>query len=210
MLQNPQFASTDRSHLRALVDGYPWATIVSAAGHDLVASHYPILWESSPEADELTLVTHFGRPDDLLHELGTGDVLVIVQGPHAYISPSWYPVGHFVPTWNHITAHLRCSVELLSPDENFQVLSRLVETFEGQKEGHRRLDDFGEAARHVAVGTAGVRLRVSSFEMLEKLSQNKPAGTVASIIQNLSGTSNDLNARLVDAMRIANSAKLSE
>lgn len=159
MLQNPHFVSTDESRLCSLVDHYPWAAIVSATDQGMVASHYPIVWESSAGTGELTLVTHFGRPDDVVHGLGSGDVLVIVQGPHAYISSSWYPEGHFVPTWNHVTAHVRCTVELLSPEANFEVLKRLVDKFEGAAPGVRRLDNFGRAARNAALGTVGVRLR---------------------------------------------------
>lgn len=42
-------------------------------------------------ATDITVLSHFGRPDDDLHELGRHQVLVIVQGPHDYVSPSWYP-----------------------------------------------------------------------------------------------------------------------
>jgi transcriptional regulator len=57
----------------------------------LVASHYPVLLNE--EASDLTLLTHLGRPDDEVHGLGEGELLVIVQGRHGYVSPSWYAAG---------------------------------------------------------------------------------------------------------------------
>lgn len=204
MLKSPHFVSGDRAVLRTLVDDYPFATIVSNTSRGLVASHYPVMWESRD--DEVTLVTHFGRPDEETHELVAGPVLVIVQGPHAYISPKWYPAGQFVPTWNHVTAHLQCDPELLDADENFAVLERLVDKFEGA--GGTALRDHDAAARSIATGTVGVRLRVRSVEMLEKLSQNKPAPVVASVIDALAKRPNDLNQQLVDAMRSANADRL--
>src|ERR1700677_3988599 len=40
---------------------------------------------------------------------GGGEALAIFLGPHAYVSPSWYPskaaTVMAVPTWNYITVH---------------------------------------------------------------------------------------------------------
>ena len=99
----------------------------------LVASHYPVLVDE--DGDELTIVSHFGRPDETLHELGQHEILVIVQGPHDYVSPSWYPPGDLVPTWNHVTAHLYGTPEILSDDENYAVLGRLTDHFERHRPG---------------------------------------------------------------------------
>ena len=159
MLQNPKFTTDDPAALRALVDGYPWATLVSATDDGLAASHYPMLWEDRDD-DAMSLVTHLGRPDELNHRLDGSDVLVIVQGPHAYISTSWYPEGQFVPTWNHVSAHLTCRPEVLSAEENYAVLSRLVEHFEGTGDGARLLPAYDGPARAIARGTVGVRLHV--------------------------------------------------
>ncbi|MBS1881246.1 MAG: FMN-binding negative transcriptional regulator [Actinobacteria bacterium] len=58
------------------------------------------------EAEGLALVTHLGRPDEVPHELGRGEALIIVQGQHGYISPSWYvPGATRAPTWNFTVAH---------------------------------------------------------------------------------------------------------
>ncbi|WP_349864647.1 FMN-binding negative transcriptional regulator [Leifsonia sp. WHRI 6310E] len=207
MLHNPHFVSEDLSELRALVDEHPWASIVSMTTHGLVASHYPVMAEVSDDGG-LVLLTHMGRPDDESHEIGAGDMLVIVQGPHAYISSSWYPPGQFVPTWNHVTAHLTCEPEVLSDDENFAVLERLVATFEDQPSAQGPLAAYGAAARSVARGTVGLRLHVRRFELVQKLSQNKPAAIVRRVIDELSSTPNDVNAQLATVMRAANSARL--
>ncbi|WP_456845379.1 FMN-binding negative transcriptional regulator [Cellulomonas sp. P5_C6] len=205
MLQNPKFATDDPRALRALVEGYPWATLVSSTDGGLVASHYPMLWEETAD-DSMSLVTHLGRPDELNHRLDGSDVLVIVQGPHAYISTRWYPEGQFAPTWNHVTAHLTCRPEALSADENFAVLSRLVEHFEGTGEGARLLPSYDGPARAMARGTVGLRLHVRSFRMLEKLSQNKPPEVVAVVAAELERRPFDLHAALAAEMRRVNPA----
>ncbi len=164
MRENPPFALEDVAEIRRLVDGNPWATIVSGTGAGLVASHYPVLLD--PDRDDLTLLTHVGRPDERIHELGQrdgadGEVLVIVQGPHGYVSPGWYDADPAVPTWNHISAHLTCRVEILSAEENLRVLGQLVDRFEDRMPEPRRMEgtaaDAAYAAR-ISAGTVGLRL----------------------------------------------------
>ena len=80
MRQNPSFAMTDVGELRRLVELNPWVTLVSQTDAGLVASHYAVLLDEG--RDDLTIVGHVGRPDDLIHSLGEGELLVVVQGAH--------------------------------------------------------------------------------------------------------------------------------
>jgi transcriptional regulator len=104
MRHTPQYLMTDPEEVKRLIRNNPWATFVSATSNGLVASHYPVLLDES--ATDITVLSHFGRPDDELHELGQHQMMMIIQGPHDYVSPSWYAPGDLVPTWNHVTAHL--------------------------------------------------------------------------------------------------------
>lgn len=103
MRNTPKYLMTDPEEVKRLIRNHPWATLVSATSNGLVASHYPVLLDES--ATDITVLSHVGRPDDELHELGQHQMLVIIQGPHDYVSPSWYAPGELVPTWNHVTAH---------------------------------------------------------------------------------------------------------
>lgn len=184
----PEYVLTDVDEVRRIVRENPWATIVSPASTGLVASHYPVLLEEGTEgAAGITLLSHVGRPDEVLHELGRHEVLVIVQGPHGYVSPSWYPAGAVVPTWNHVTAHLYGMPELLPDAENFHVLTELVDRFEARVPHPRALAQDEERARRVARGTVGVRVRVTRFEARAKLSQDKAPEVVGRIIEHLEG-----------------------
>lgn len=185
MRHTPHFLMTDPAEVARLVREHPWATYVSATSAGLVASHYPTLVDETPEG--LVLLSHFGRPDEQLHELGEHELLVIVQGPHAYVSSSWYPQGDDIPTWNHVTAHLYGVPELLSEEENFAVLSRLTDHFEGGFEHGRSLTLDEERSRRIAKGTVGLRMRVTRFEARAKLSQNKAPEVAERIITELDG-----------------------
>ncbi|MFM9878516.1 MAG: FMN-binding negative transcriptional regulator [Rhodoglobus sp.] len=183
MRHTPGYLLTDPEEVKRLIRENPWATIVSHTATGLVASHYPVLLEE--DAESISIVSHVGRPDEKLHELGEHEVLVIIQGPHGYISPGWYDEGDIVPTWNHVTAHLYGTPELLSDEENFAVLTRLVEVFEDRMPEPVHLAVDEEAARRIARGTVGLRLTVTRFDARLKLSQNKSPEVVDRIITEL-------------------------
>ncbi|WP_420370244.1 FMN-binding negative transcriptional regulator [Curtobacterium sp. L1-20] len=187
MRHTPHFLMTDVDEVRRLVAENPWATIVSHTGAGLVASHYPFLLEATPDDDEIVLVSHVGRPDEQAHELGQHEVLVVVQGPHGYVSPAWYPPEQFVPTWNHVTAHLWGTPEILSDEENFRVLGELVDHFEQVMPSPVSLRVDEETARRTAKGTVGIRIRVTRFDARAKLSQNKAPEVVERIVAGLRG-----------------------
>ena len=185
---------TDPEEVKRLIRQHPWATFVSPTSTGLVASHYPALLE---EGDAISIVSHFGRPDDTLHELGDHEILVIVQGPHDYVSPSWYAPGDLVPTWNHVTAHLYGRPEILTDDENYAVLCRLTDHFEHHQPDGRGLSEDEDGTRRIAKGTVGLRIRVDRFDARAKLSQNQQPDVVETVIAHLEPH----NPALADEMR---------
>lgn len=186
MRQNPSFAMTDVRELRRLIELNPWVTLVSATDEGMVASHYAVMLDE--DRDDLTVVGHVGRPDDMIHGLGERELMVVVQGPHGYISPGWYGDTAAVPTWNFVSAHLTGLPELLSADENLRVLDRLVDRFESGMPQPRALwappNDEAYVDR-LARGTTGFRLTPTKVVAKRKLSQNKPDEVVETIIAEL-------------------------
>lgn len=181
MRHNPAYACTDPAVVRRLIEENPWAVLVSE-NDGLVASHCPILLDE--EAEELAILTHLGKPDDQLHGIGEGELLVIVQGHHGYVSPSWYgPGATRAPTWNFSVAHLYGTPEILSDEENLETLTRLVARFERQVEEPMYLDR--EWAEPFARGTVGIRLRVDRFTCKLKLSQDKDPVSRQQVLEHL-------------------------
>ncbi len=177
---------TDVGEIRRLIDLNPWVTLVSQTDDGLVASHYAVMLDDT--RDDLTIVGHVGKPDDAILGLGDRELLVVVQGPHGYITPRWYGDVPAVPTWNFVSAHLSGIPELLSPEENLRVLERLVERFEGDGDDARGLYAVPNDAAFVERlerGTMGFRLTPTRVTAKRKLSQNRPAEVVETIIDGL-------------------------
>jgi transcriptional regulator len=200
MRHNPEYAVTDPRVVRDLIAENPWATIVSHTDEGLVASHYPVLLDERTE--DLTVVTHVGRPDEQLHRFGTSEMLLIVAGLHGYISPSWYTEhANPIPTWNFSTAHCYGVPQILEADENLRVLTRLVDHFEQHVDAPIRLDQ--EVGARLATGTVGIRLPITRFVCKLKMSQDKDPQTQRQVLDALRRPGPYSNASLADQMQRA-------
>src|SRR4051794_3725859 len=141
----PAFEIADLDVARELVRRHPFATIVTAG---LRATHMPCLLDE--QADGLTILGHVAKADPVADELG-GPVLLIFHGPHGYVSASWYAERDTIPTWNHVTLHVRGTPELI--DAPYDLLTRTVDHFEACAPEPWRLteldDDGAEMAQQV-------------------------------------------------------------
>jgi transcriptional regulator len=194
---NLHHAIEDPEVVRRLIGDYPWGTLVSSNDGELVAWHYPILLDE--EADGLAVLTHVGRPDEMIHGFGDREILLIIEGRNGYISPSWYAPGATrAPTWNFSAAHCYGVPQILEPEENLAVLARLVAHFERQVEEPMLLDlDWG---RSVAQGTVGIHLPITRFVCKLKMSQDKDAGTQRQVMAALRKPGPFHNPELADDM----------
>ena len=165
-----------------------------------MASHYPVLLD---EGGHLAVLTHVGRPDETLHGFGADrEVLLIIAGPHGYISPSWYtPEANRAPTWNFSVAHCHGVPEILDPEENVRTLARLVEHFEREVD-HPVLLDRGTADR-LAPGTVGLRIPITRWTCKVKMSQDKDPGSREQVLAELRGAGPYASPALADDMERA-------
>ncbi len=200
MRHNPHHFVDDADVVRRLIRENPWGILVSCHDDRLVASHYPVLLDE--DRDELAVFTHVGRPDERLHGFGEREIMLIVQGVHGYISPSWYAPGATrAPTWNFTTAHCYGIPQVLDPETNLRTLARLVEHFERHVEHPMLLEP--EWAAPVAKGTVGIRLPITRFQCKVKMSQDKDPETQRRVIQALRAPGAYNSPRLADEMERA-------
>jgi transcriptional regulator len=195
---NPHHYVDDPNVVRRLIRENPWGILVSTDAGQLVASHYPILLDE--DAHQLTVVTHVGRPDEKVHNFAEREVMLIIQGVHGYISPSWYAPGATrAPTWNFAVAHCYGIPQMLDEHTNLHTLARLVNHFEQHVEQPMPLDL--EWGARLAKGTVGIRLPISRFQCKVKMSQDKDPETQRRVIEALRSPGAYQNPRLADEMQ---------
>lgn len=168
------FASRDLAQLDALADRYDFASLVTVADGAPMVSHVPVLYQREGERIEVT--GHLARPNPQSRH--AGDALVMLHGPHAYVSPGWYPdkaEQARVPTWNYVVAHLGGRLELFDDEGALAThVAALAERHEARAGGDWRFDFDAPRERAQLRGIVGFRLRVERVDLKLKLNQNHP------------------------------------
>jgi transcriptional regulator len=105
----PAHFAVDDAELRELLTGHGAADLVTGTPQGLVATLLPFVYEPGV-GEHGALLGYLARNNDQWRCEVLGEVMVIVRGPDAYVSPSWYTSkrepGRVVPTWNYVTAHV--------------------------------------------------------------------------------------------------------
>jgi transcriptional regulator len=184
MLQQPEYAwPGTNGDLVRLVAAHPWVTMVSSTGRGLVVTHLPVVPDPAADPDGgPVLLGHLPVPDAEEHELGTAATVLVVQGPHGYVSAGWYVGSPYVSTWNFVVAHLHGTGERLDAAGTLEVLRLTQDHFESQRPEPFDLGGVEEYVHRLAPYVVGFRLTPDRVVAKAKLSQDKPATDVAAVL----------------------------
>lgn len=193
------FAETDLAALDALIEHDDFVTLVSVVDGLPLATQVPVLY--SRNGDEVLIEGHIAKPNP--QAMHAGNALLVVHGPHHYVSASWYPDKEAmarVPTWNYATAHLHGALEFFDERaalaDNVARLSLRNEARVGQG---WTFDP--QRKEHVAMlgGIVGFRFKPLRIELKFKLGQNHPPANRRAVIDALSALDGD-DARDIAAL----------
>lgn len=183
MYQPRAFIETDLAALDALIDAHPFITLVSTGDDGApFVSHLPVLYRR--DGDVVLIEGHWARPNPQVSH--TGHMLMIVHGPHAYVSPGWYPDkidAARVPTWNYAVAHLHGGIETFEDETALaDLVDRLSRRFEPTVGNDWRFEPERADQRSQLRGIVGFRFRPIRIDLKFKLSQNHPPANRRAVI----------------------------
>lgn len=176
-----------------------FATLVAYDGEKPVASH--LMMEVMEEGEKLFVNGHMSKANDLWKMLDkNAEVLVIFQGPHTYISPTWY--NHVnVPTWNYQSVHVYGKPQIITDKSlTYGILKRLMDRYEpnGPSAMEALPQDFVEKEMK---GIVAFQIEVTKIEASYKLSQNRDDESYQNIVAELEKRPDDLSRGVAAAMR---------
>lgn len=176
-----------------------FATVVSYDGERPVASH--LLVEMFEEGEKLFVNGHMSRANSLWRTFESNtEVLVMFQGPHTYISPTWY--NHVnVPTWNYQSIHVYGKPHLITEhDEAYSVLKRLIDRYE--QNSHYSMETLPQDfVMKEMKGIVAFQVEVVRIDANYKLSQNRNDEDYRSIVAHLEARTDELSHGVADAMK---------
>jgi transcriptional regulator len=169
------FRMEDPDALFAFIERYAFATLVSSGPAGLHVSHIPFVAER--DGQDVRLLGHVARANPHWQALeAADDVMAVFQGPHAYISPTWYASHPSVPTWNYAVVHAHGNARLMDDAGLHDLLMRLSSTYEAGNAKPWKMSELPPAYVDMMLkAIVGFELQVTRLEGKFKLSQNRAA-----------------------------------
>jgi transcriptional regulator len=205
----PAHFAADPAAVDDLLAKHGAADLITLTDDGLLATMLPFAYEPSAGARG-ALYGHVARNNDQWRKPARGESLAIVRGRDAYVSPSWYAAkaehGRVVPTWNYVTAHVYGRL-LVHDDPAWVegVVRRLTAKHESGRlasPGQPPAWSVDDAPRKFIEGQlraiVGLELQITRIEAKAKLSQNRPVGDIAGIVDGLATRGDDPMATAVE------------
>ena len=177
----PSKFSATQAQLKTFIDDFGFASLITQANGHWFTTMVPMLID-----EELVLTGHMARANPHWQELAQWESLVLFQGPHSYISPSWYANSEEVPTWNYAMARATVTATLIEDVNSLdQLVRQTIDKYEtplGNPWDQVIDQDYWQKQlQHIV----GFRLTISELSGKFKLGQNRPSKDRLSLSQAL-------------------------
>lgn len=193
------YREDDRLKILEFLRQNEFATLVTYDGEKPTASH--LLMEVVENGENLFVNGHMSRANSQWKTFEKNDeVLVIFQGPHTYISPTWY--NHVnVPTWNYQAVHIYGKPRIVEDHaETYLLLKKLVDRHEAGS--HYKLETLPQDFVEKEIkGIVAFQIEVTKIEANYKLSQNRSDEDYQNVISRLDEREDEMSHGVADAMR---------
>ncbi|MEC1751701.1 FMN-binding negative transcriptional regulator [Bacillus mojavensis] len=181
------------------VQNNSFGTIVTTAQGKPIATHLPL--QLMKEGDTYYITGHiaYGNPQWRTFE-ACEDVLVMFQGPHAYISSSWYEKEN-VPTWNYQAVHVYGTASILNEEELKHDLTMLLQKYEKHRKNPVLWDKLSpQLLESQLKGIVGFKMKVGEIQASYKLSQNRNEEDYMNIIDQLRNEGDSNSKQMAELM----------
>ncbi|MFC0274713.1 FMN-binding negative transcriptional regulator [Metabacillus herbersteinensis] len=178
------FKVTNVDEIWDFVQKNSFGTIVTTEQGKPIATHLPL--QLIKEGDTYYITGHmaYGNPQWRTFETCEA-VLVMFQGPHAYISSSWYEEEN-VPTWNYQAIHVYGTASISDEEELKQDLTMLLQKYEKHRKNPVLWDKLSpEVLEKQLKGIVGFKIKVQEIQAANKLSQNRNEEDYHNIVNKL-------------------------
>jgi transcriptional regulator len=159
------FEVTDREEILAFIKANAFGQLISSVEGRLFSSHLPFFLGN----DRQSLICHVAKRNPQWKGIEDQEVLVTFQGPHDYVSPSWYS-SPGVPTWNYQTAHVYGKPTLITETEK---LKNIVNELTGVYETSLEKPWEPEYKDSLLNAIIGIEIKITEIQCKYKLSQNR-------------------------------------
>ena len=185
MYKLPYFTEENQEKVIAFMKENSFAIVTGFGDEYPVASHLPLAIEIK-EDGKMFLSGHLMKNTDHhkafeKHE----NVLVVFNGPHTYVSASWYTKQDVASTWNYITVHAKGKIKFTDDEGTYKAIKAVTNKYEGTGTAASFDKLPQEYVERLMKAIVGFEIEVVSFDNVFKLSQNHNDETRKSIVEHL-------------------------
>lgn len=194
------FKETNSERISALIEVNSFGMLVTAPDGAPFVSHLPFIFDRAA-GSKGKLLCHMARANPQWQDFSScSEVLVVFQGPHAYVSPSWYS-SPGVPTWNYAVVHLRGKPRLIESESELEALvEQLTHVYESHMPSPWKTNLAGERRTKLLNMIVGFEIEITDIQAKFKLSQNRPPEDRQSVVEKLSQSSNQTEVAVAKLM----------
>jgi len=201
MYPPPYYTNNNRDFLKKVIKKHSFAFMTTAHEGGILGTHLPFVFEESYE-NHCALYGHVAvNNPQVKHIEAAAPALITFNGPHAYISASWYDKPEKnVPTWDYISVQAKGILTLLPKDQWLGEMQKLTQAYEGDAGWQMsQAHDYVEALMR---GIVYFKMEINSLQGVEKMSQNKSHSEKLTIISELRAREErDTADAIADAMK---------
>jgi transcriptional regulator len=171
------FDVTDKEKALAFIKAKAFGQLISMVNGRLFSSHIPFLVDD----DGNSIHCHIAKNNPQWESIEEQEVLATFQGPHGYVSPSWYN-SPGVPTWNYQVVHVYGRPELVTNTEKLKhSVDELIKTNESSMPNPWNAEHKESSFN----GIIGIKIKITEIQCKYKLSQNRSESDRKQVIEEL-------------------------
>ena len=196
------FRETRPEVLKSFIAKHAFATLLTSSEKSIEGSHLPFIYYSE-RGKYGHLVGHMARENQQWKQLESSDeVLVNFQGPHCYISPTWYKSEFAPPTWNYAVVHVYGKPRVVFEESALrEILEKLVSTYESQQNRPWSIPWHDKRYEDMLYAIVGFEIEVTRIEGKFKLSQNRPRADQQNVINILANSNFEAEQKVAALMK---------
>lgn len=163
------------------------------------ATHIPLELDTRDDGSKI-LHGHISKLNEQVAQLEDGaEALCIFNGPHSYISASWYDFEE-VSTWNYIAIQIRGHLKILDAAGVYKSIKKLMDTYEAPQQKPIDMDQLSEKTIRQINGVVGFEIKITSIEAAKKMSQNRDDKNHKAIVTRLRKNVNPQDKAVAEEM----------
>ena len=178
------YKNENPEEVRAFLKESAFGILVTHKDGKSCATHIPLEFAVKEYGTEI-LHGHISKANEQVAHLIDGtEVLCIFNGPHSYISASWYDFEE-VSTWNYIAVQIRGTLKKLDSEGLLKSVKSLMDKYEAPKENPIDINKLSDKTMRQINGIVGFEIAITEIHAAKKLSQNRDDKNYKAVVNRL-------------------------